>query len=97
MSEPGFLTVGQVERLHRRLIERFGGAHGMRDPLLFEGAVIHPRNVYYYAQGDLYDVAAAYAFHIAKAQAFFGRKQTDGNCRGSDLPRGERNCRPGEH
>jgi len=39
--------------------------------------VIHPRNVYYYAQGDVFDVAAAYAFHIAQAQAFLdGNKRT---------------------
>ena len=76
MSEPLFLTVKQVERLHEKLINRFGGTHGLRDPLLFEGAVIHPRNVYYYARGDLFDVAAAYAFHIAQAQAFL-----DGNKR----------------
>jgi death-on-curing protein len=63
MSEPSFLTVDQVERLHENLIDRFGGSHGLRDRLLFEGAVLHPRNVYYYAQGDLFDVAAAYAFH----------------------------------
>jgi hypothetical protein len=59
MSEPSFLTVDQVERLHQRLIDRFGGSHGLRDRLLFEGAVLHPRNVYCYAQGDLFDVAAA--------------------------------------
>ena len=40
MSEPRFLTVAQVERLHEKLINRFGGTHGLRDPLLFEGAVI---------------------------------------------------------
>ena len=50
MSEPSFLTVDQVERLHENLIDRFGGSHGLRDRLLFEGAVLHPRNVYYYAQ-----------------------------------------------
>ncbi len=77
MSEPLFLAVEQVERLHEKLIDRFGGTQGLRDPLLFEGAVIHPRNVYYYAQGDLFDVAAAYAFHIAQAQAFLdGNKRT---------------------
>jgi len=77
MSEPRFLTVEQVERLHERIIDLFGGTHGLRDPLLFEGAVIHPRNVYYYTQGDLFDVAAAYAYHIAQAQAFLdGNKRT---------------------
>ena len=77
MSEPRFLTVAQVERLHGKLIELFGGTHGLRDPLLVEGAVIHPRNVYYYANGDLFDIAAAYAFHIAQAQGFLdGNKRT---------------------
>lgn len=38
---------------------------------------MHPRNVYYYAQGDLFDVAAAYCYHIAQAQAFIdGNKRT---------------------
>jgi len=38
---------------------------------------MHPRNVYYYSQGDLFDVAAAYCYHIAQAQAFFdGNKRT---------------------
>jgi len=77
VSEPRFLTVEQVKNLHGKLISRFGGAHGLRDPHLFEAAVIHPRKVYYYAQGDLFDVAAAYAFHIAQAQAFLdGNKRT---------------------
>ncbi|HWL53387.1 MAG TPA: type II toxin-antitoxin system death-on-curing family toxin [Chthoniobacteraceae bacterium] len=77
MNEPLFLTAEQVERLHQKLIDCFGGLHGLRDPLLYEGAVIQPRNVYYYAQGDLFDVAAAYAFHIAQAQAFLdGNKRT---------------------
>jgi death-on-curing protein len=77
MSEPRFLTVAQVERLHKKLIEIFGGTHGLRDHGLVEGAVIHPRNVYYYAQGDLFDIAAAYAFHIAQAQGFLdGNKRT---------------------
>ena len=77
MSEPRFLTLEQVERLQAKLIDRFGGTHGLRDPLLYEGAVIHPCNVYYYAQGDYFDVAAAYAVHIAQAQAFLdGNKRT---------------------
>ena len=43
MSEPGFLTVAQVERLHEELTNRFGGSHGLRDRLLFEAAVIQSR------------------------------------------------------
>jgi prophage maintenance system killer protein len=42
MSEPSFLTVAQVERLHEKLIHRFGGSHGLRDRVLFESAVMQP-------------------------------------------------------
>jgi death-on-curing protein len=77
MSEPTFLTLEQVEDLHRRALEQHGGQDGVRDPWALESAVIHPRNVFYYAQGDLFDVAAAYAFHLAESQAFLdGNKRT---------------------
>jgi len=34
-------------------------------------------NVYYYGGGDRFEIAAAYAFHIAQAQAFLdGNKRT---------------------
>lgn len=34
-------------------------------------------NVYFYGNGDLYEIAAAYAFHIAESQAYFdGNKRT---------------------
>jgi death-on-curing family protein len=58
-------------------LEQHGGQDGVRDPWALESAVIHPRNVFYYAQGDLFDVAAAYAFHLAESQAFLdGNKRT---------------------
>ena len=41
-----------------------------------ESAIYHPQNVFLYAGGDLFDIAAAYAYHIAEAQAFL-----DGNKR----------------
>jgi death-on-curing protein len=34
------------------------------------------QNVYYYGGGDVFDIAAAYAFHLAESQAWF-----DGNKR----------------
>ena len=77
MNEPRFLTVEQVNRLHAMSIERFGGIHGVRDVHLLEGAVIHPQNVYYYGHGDLFDVAAAYCFHISQTHAYLdGNKRT---------------------
>jgi len=58
---PAFLSVEQVAALHRVALERHGGPDGLRDPAAFESAVMQPRNVWFYAQGDLFDVAAAYA------------------------------------
>jgi death-on-curing protein len=77
VSEPVFLTLAQVERLHEKSIQRFGGATGVRDRGLFEAAVAQPQHTYFYGNGDLFDVAAANAFHIAQAQACFdGNKRT---------------------
>jgi death-on-curing protein len=76
-DEPVFLSVAQVAALHRFALEQHGGQDGLRDAAAFESAVLHPQNVWLYAQGDLFDVAAAYAFHLAESQAFLdGNKRT---------------------
>jgi death-on-curing protein len=76
-DEPVFLSVPQVAALHRFALEQHGGQDGLRDASAFESAVLHPRNVWFYAQGDLFEVAAAYAFHLAESQAFLdGNKRT---------------------
>ena len=77
MNEPFFLSLDQVEELHRDSIEAFGGTFGVRDQGTLEAAVFHPQNAFFYGGGDLHDLAAAYAFHIAEAQAFLdGNKRT---------------------
>ncbi len=76
MSEPRFLSFEQVQEIHRDAIEQFGGTLGIRDKGALDSAIFHPQNVYYYGGGDLFDIAAAYAYHIAEAQAFL-----DGNKR----------------
>ena len=63
--------------LHRRQIELFGGDSGLGDPGLLESALAQPQNTYLYrTQTDLFDVASAYAFHLAKNHPF-----NDGNKR----------------
>lgn len=77
MSGPVFLTHDQVVQLHRRSLEQHGGQDGVRDVSALDAAVMHPRNVYYYQHADLFDIAAAYAFHLAQSQAFLdGNKRT---------------------
>ena len=77
MNEPSFLSLAEVVALHELSLQRYGGARGLRDSAGFEAAVEQPKHTFYYGQGDLFDVAAAYAYHIAQAQACLdGNKRT---------------------
>jgi death-on-curing protein len=70
MDKPTFLTLEQVHRLHDRALAEHGGQAGVREPGLVDSALASAQNAYWYARGDLFDIAAAYAFHLAEAQAF---------------------------
>ena len=75
--EPEFLTLEQVYALHERSLRQHGGSAGVRDAGLVDSAVMQPRNDYFYGGVDFFGIAAAYAFHIAEAQAFLdGNKRT---------------------
>jgi death on curing protein len=77
VREPLFLTLEQVLELHERSIAAHGGTLGIRDQSGLESAINHPKNVFFYSGGDLFDIAAAYAFHIAEGQCFLdGNKRT---------------------
>jgi len=77
MDAPAFLSWDTVETLHRRSLERFGGLDGVRDVGGLESALAAAENTFYYGGGDLCDIAAAYAFHLAQSQGFLdGNKRT---------------------
>jgi len=77
VSEPVFLNLEQVMRIHARSLAEHGGTEGMRDPGLVESALASARNTFLHGSGDVFDVAASYAFHLAEAQAFLdGNKRT---------------------
>lgn len=44
---PEYLTVAEVYRMQHRLIELFGGLHGVRDAAAVEAAVFRPQTRYY--------------------------------------------------
>lgn len=77
MEEPRFLTIAEVLYLHDESLRRFGGLTGIREAGLVSSALGSAQNAYWYGRGNLYDIAAAYAFHLAQAQAFVdGNKRT---------------------
>lgn len=76
MSEPLFLSRGDVEAIHHESIQAFGGALGIRDENVLDSALAQPINEFLYRGADLFQIAAAYAYHLAENQPF-----VDGNKR----------------
>ena len=77
MSEPIWVPNRAVYIIHDRQIARHGGASGLRDEGLLQGALQRPINKWQYENGDTFGCAAAYAFGVAKAHAFVdGNKRT---------------------
>jgi len=75
--QPEFLTREIIDVIHEDQIETRGGLHGLRDENALESAIAAARNVYLYGGGDPYEIAAAYAYHIAESQAYLdGNKRT---------------------
>jgi death-on-curing protein len=75
-DEPIWLTYDQVIAVHSLQLRRFGGAPGLRDDGLLRSAIERPANKWHYEQAGLAELAAAYAFGLAKNHAFI-----DGNKR----------------
>lgn len=79
MAEPLFLDMDRVMRLHRSLIEHYGGIDGTRDVHLLHSAISQPQATFggNYLHAFPYEMAAAYLFHIVKNHPFLdGNKRT---------------------
>jgi len=68
-----YLTIIEVLAIHDDQIERYGGAHGIRDPGLLEAALYRPQTGYY---EDVLEEAAALWESLAMNHPF-----VDGNKR----------------
>ncbi len=72
------MTLDEVLALHADQVDRYGGALGIRDLALLESAIAAPTASYQeeFLHGSLYEMAAAYLFHLIKNHPF-----VDGNKR----------------
>jgi death-on-curing protein len=78
-ADPEFLSVEDVVELHADQLRLFGGSDGVRDPGALESAVATPQATFggEFLHEGLFEMAAAYAFHIAENQPFLdGNKRT---------------------
>lgn len=76
---PLFLNIGRVLRIHLSLIERYGGDEGVRDIGLLDSALATPQASFggEPLHGDLFEMAAAYLYHIVQNHPFVdGNKRT---------------------
>jgi death-on-curing protein len=76
MSSPRWLALHTVIAIHEEQIAEHGGGAGIRDKGLLESALARPQNRAAYGSIDVIELAAAYAFGIAKNHPF-----VDGNKR----------------
>jgi death-on-curing protein len=79
VSDPEFLTLDEVLGIHADQIRRYGGTAGLRDLGLLQSALAMPQTTFddEFLHGTLFEMAAAYLFHLARNHPFVdGNKRT---------------------
>ena len=78
-SQPIFITLAEVNEIHVYQLEHFGGSSGVRDINLLKSAIGMPEMSFggVMLHKDIYEMAAAYLFHIVENHPFIdGNKRT---------------------
>jgi death on curing protein len=79
LKEPAFIRLDEVIEIHNDQIKRYGGRPGIRDIALLKSAIAMPATGFggEYLHTDIYEMAAAYLFHIIRNHPFVdGNKRT---------------------
>lgn len=76
MTDWRWVDVNVAYAIHDRQLVEHGGLDGVRDRGAVDSALARPRNLAAYSEPDAADLAAAYAFGLARNHGF-----TDGNKR----------------
>ncbi|WP_204106451.1 MULTISPECIES: type II toxin-antitoxin system death-on-curing family toxin [Spirulina sp. CCY15215] len=77
MNEPYWLSNDVVLVIHAKQIEQHGGSAGVRDENLLSASLARPKHLFAYEQPNLFELAAAYGYGIAKNHPFIdGNKRT---------------------
>jgi len=79
VTDPAFLMLDEVLAIHADQIRRYGGRPGLRDLALLQSALGTPQTTFEgeFLHTDVFEMAAAYLFHIARNHPFVdGNKRT---------------------
>ncbi len=72
-----WVAIEVAQAAHLEQLAEHGGAEGVRDERLLESAMARPQNLVAYGEPDAAELAAAYAFGIARNHPFAdGNKRT---------------------
>jgi death on curing protein len=75
--EPIWLDSTDALAIHDRQLAEHGGGTGVRDATMLESALGRPVNRWHYGTDDVSELAAAYAFGVARNHPFIdGNKRT---------------------
>ncbi|MHA0319561.1 type II toxin-antitoxin system death-on-curing family toxin [Sphingomonas melonis] len=77
MSDWVWIDIEVALVAHEEQLAEHGGAAGIRDQSMLESALARPHNLIAYGEPDIADLAASYAFGIARNHPFVdGNKRT---------------------
>ena len=76
IDEPDWFEEDVVSAIHSRQLAEHGGISGSRDEGMLKSALARPKQLWAYADPNLFDLVAAYAFSLARNPPFL-----DGNKR----------------
>jgi death-on-curing protein len=77
VKKPEWVTLAIVLAIHDEQLAVHGGSSGLRDIALLESALNRPLNKWSYESAELPELAAAYAYGIARNHPFVdGNKRT---------------------
>jgi len=77
VKKPEWVTMQVVLAIHDEQLSIHGGSSGLRDVALLESALGRPQNKWAYEESELPELAAAYAYGIARNHPFVdGNKRT---------------------
>lgn len=76
MKTPAWVRRDVVRAVQEMLLAEHGGAAGIRDEGMLDSALSRPENLFAYGKPTVFELAAAYAFGLAKNHPFI-----DGNKR----------------
>jgi death on curing protein len=77
MAEIVWINRLMATTIHNDQIAAHGGAYGVLNETMLESALARPQNLYAYERADLFQLAAAYGYGLAKNHGFVdGNKRT---------------------